>query len=127
MTPRFGITLDTGALIALERRALRIRTTLKRAIKRELVVTVPAAVLAEWCRAANARFQARLLEPFVIEPTTQRIAQIAGEAAGAVGATGIDAIVMASAAQRGDVVYTSDFDDLDKLRQAFPAVVVLRC
>jgi len=32
---------------------------------------------------------------------------------------------MASAARRGDVVLTSDFDDLERLRQRFPAVRVL--
>jgi hypothetical protein len=37
----------------------------------------------------------------------------------------VDAIVMASAAQRGDIVVTSDFDDLDQLRVLFPGVRVL--
>ena len=51
----------------------------------------------------------------------------AGEAIAAVpSATAVDAIVMASAAQRGDVVYTSDFEDLERLRQRFPSVRVLR-
>jgi len=37
----------------------------------------------------------------------------------------IDAIVMASAAQRGDVVYSSDCDDLVRLQRYFPVVRVL--
>jgi hypothetical protein len=37
----------------------------------------------------------------------------------------MDALVMASAARRGDVVYTSDFADLDRLRSFFPSVRVL--
>ena len=37
----------------------------------------------------------------------------------------IDAVVMASAALRGDVVYTSDVGDLEKLRRHFPGVRVL--
>ena len=37
-------------------------------------------------------------------------------------ATTIDAIVMASAARRGDIVYTSDFEDLERLRAHFRAV-----
>jgi hypothetical protein len=41
------------------------------------------------------------------------------------GATTVDAIVMASAARRGDVVYTSDFGDLARLRAFFPSVRVL--
>jgi hypothetical protein len=48
---------------------------------------------------------------------------LAGEALAAVaGSTAIDAIVMASAAQRGDLVYTSDIDDLERLRVHFSAV-----
>jgi hypothetical protein len=39
--------------------------------------------------------------------------------------TVIDAIVMSSAASRGDVVYTSDFDDLERLRAFFPGVRVI--
>ena len=125
MTP--GATLDTGALIALERESARMKSVLSRMADEMIMVTVPAVVLSEWWRAGRARMQERLLRHLVIEPTSRRIAALAGEAAGQVGATGIDAIVMASAAQRGDVVYTSDFDDLDKLRQVFPRVTVLRC
>jgi hypothetical protein len=36
------------------------------------------------------------------------------------GAGTIDAIVMASAASRGDTVYTSDLDDLARLRDRVP-------
>jgi len=58
---------------------------------------------------------------------TDRLARSAGEAIAAVpGATVVDAIVMASAAQRDDVVYTTDFDDLSRLRdQHFRGVRVL--
>jgi UDP-N-acetylmuramyl tripeptide synthase len=51
---------------------------------------------------------------------------VAGEALASVRrSTAIDAIVMASAAQRGDIVYTSDVDDLQKLAAQFRAVRVL--
>jgi hypothetical protein len=44
---------------------------------------------------------------------TDRHAKSAGEAISPVpGATVVDAIVVASAAQRDDVVYPTDFDDL---------------
>jgi hypothetical protein len=50
------------------------------------------------------------------EPMSEALAKRAGEALAKVpGATTIDAIVMASAAARGDVVYTSDFGDLERL------------
>ena len=41
------------------------------------------------------------------------------------GATAIDAIVVASAARRGDVVLTSDPDDLAALVDHFPTVRIL--
>ncbi len=48
---------------------------------------------------------------------TERLAKIARETLAAVpGATVVDDMVMASAAQRGDTVYTSDFGDLSKLK-----------
>jgi len=54
------------------------------------------------------------------------VAIVAGEAMAHVrGATSVDAIVMASAAQRGDAVYTSEPLDFERLRRYFPAVRVL--
>ena len=44
---------------------------------------------------------------------------------GGIGATMADAVVMASAARRGSLVYTSDVGDLENLRAFFPAVQVL--
>jgi hypothetical protein len=61
------------------------------------------------------------------DPVSEAIAKRAGEAIARVPtATVVDAIVMASAAQRGDTVYTSDYDDLSRLQAAFPSVRVLR-
>ncbi len=61
-----------------------------------------------------------------VEPLTETIACLAGEAMAKVKrATAIDAFVMASAALRGDVVYTGDVDDLERLRTFFPTVRVL--
>lgn len=61
-----------------------------------------------------------------IEPLSVELAKRAGEALAAVaGATLVDAIVMASAASRGDLVYTSDVEDLERLRRQSPGVRVL--
>jgi predicted nucleic acid-binding protein len=61
-----------------------------------------------------------------VEPTSEELAKVAGEALAAVpGATSTDAIVVASAARRGDTIYTSDVDDLERLRAYFPGVRVL--
>ncbi len=78
-------------------------------------MTLPVAALAEWWRGGKRH--ARYLKAFDAEPMTERLAKSAGEAIAAVpGATVVDAIVMASAAQRDDVVYTSDFGDFSRLR-----------
>jgi hypothetical protein len=61
-----------------------------------------------------------------MELLSESLAQTAGEALAVVrNSSVVDAIVMASAASRGDVVYTSDFDDLERLRVHFPGVRVL--
>jgi len=89
-------------------------------------LTVPAPVVTEWWRADSSRAR-RILLAVTVEPLTQRLAAIAGEAIAATpGTTAVDAIVMASAAQRGDVVLTSDIEDLTRLQQYFPGVRVLR-
>jgi hypothetical protein len=67
-----------------------------------------------------------ILESVEIEPLTSTLAKIAGEALAVIrSATVVDAVVMASAASRGDIVYSSDVGDLDKLRRHFPGVRVL--
>jgi predicted nucleic acid-binding protein len=91
-----------------------------------LLVTVPAIAVAEWWRG-RSDVRDELLSAVDVEPMTVELAKLAGEALAQVrSATLADAIVMASAAGRGDVVLTSDFADLDRLRQRFPAVRVLR-
>jgi predicted nucleic acid-binding protein len=121
-----GITLDTGALIALERRKQRITALLSIARTDGLMITVPAAVMAEWWRG-RTDVRDGILASVDVERMTKRIAKAAGEALAAIpGATTVDAIVMASAAQRGDAVYTSDYEDLARLQAYFPTVRVLR-
>lgn len=118
------VTLDTGALIALERRRARMWKVLQRARALGVVPVVPADVVAEWWRG-RTDIRDHLLASVVVEPLTERLARLAGECiAGVTGATVVDAIVMASAAQRGDAVYTSDVGDLERLRAFFPTVRV---
>lgn len=120
-----GLTLDTGALIALERRRQRMARIFTTAVADGLPVTVPAVVISEWWRG---RSDARdvILRGLRVEVIDTALAKTVGEALTTIRrASVVDAIVMASAARRGDVVYTSDFDDLDRLRACFPAVRVL--
>lgn len=120
-----GMTLDTGALIALERRRARVLRLLRAAVELKMPVTVPVAVLAEWWRGRTDAREA-ILSALLIEPMDAALARTTGEALAAVrGATLVDAIVTASAARRGDVILTSDPSDLARLADHFGAVRVL--
>lgn len=120
-----GLTFDAGALIALERRKARMRQVLELALAKDQRITVPADVVGEWWRG-RTEIRERILACVDVEPLTVELAKVAGEALAAVpGATLVDAIVVASAASRGDVVYTSDLEDLERLRRVFPSVRIL--
>jgi predicted nucleic acid-binding protein len=120
-----GITLDTGALIALERRSDRVLRLLRAAKVRGQPVTVPVVIIAEWWRGRTDVREA-ILGALLVEPMVPAVARLAGEALAAVpSATTIDAVVMASAARRGDVVLTGDVHDLQRLAVFFPSVRVL--
>ncbi|MEJ7729077.1 MAG: PIN domain-containing protein [Polyangiaceae bacterium] len=120
-----GLSFDTGVLIALERRKQSAWDVYRRANERKATITVSAAVIGEWWRGRTAVRDA-IRGSLRVEPLTDAIARLAGEALAKVSrATAIDAFVMASAALRGDVVYTGDVDDLERLRAFFPGVRVL--
>jgi len=123
-----GLTLDSGALIAFERQDRRTLTHVKLAQQLGYELTVPTPVIVEvWRGGSRSARIASLLDACVIEPLFSELARVAGEAIAAVkGATVVDAVVMASAASRGDRVLTADFDDLDHLRSYFPNVRLLQ-
>jgi predicted nucleic acid-binding protein len=119
------ITFDTGALIAVERNRQRMRHVLERARERGLDVHVPSICIAEWWRKRSDRHD-QILAALLVVHTDDVLMQAAGEALSAVAkATTIDAVVMATAARTGGVVYTSDVADLERLRTFFPTVRVL--
>lgn len=96
---------------------------LAHAATRGLRLTVPTCVVGEWWRGQRGP-AVRILDAVIVEPLSLSLAKLAGEALAHVrGATLIDAIVVASAAQRGDLVITGDIGDLSRVRDAaFPAV-----
>jgi predicted nucleic acid-binding protein len=103
-----------------------MKEIVERALAKDQPITVPADVVGEWWRG-RTDLRDSILESVDIEPLTEALAKLAGEALAAVaGATLVDAIVMASAATRGDIVYSSDVEDLERLRRHFPSVRVLR-
>ena len=120
-----GVTFDTGVLIAIERRKSRALQIHERLGELGVSINVPWAVLAEWWRG-RSDVRATILRSVDIELPTVTLAKLAGLAlANVKRATTIDAIVMASAALRGDLVYTTDAGDLERLRAFFPSVRVL--
>lgn len=116
-----GATFDTGALIALEKRDLSMLIKLRVLHQARIPITIPANAVVEWWRKGHG--QSAILGLGQIEPLSESIAKAAGEALAKVrGATAIDATVMASAAQRGDRVFTSDPTDMQRLHGHFRAV-----
>jgi predicted nucleic acid-binding protein len=119
-----GLTLDSGALIAFERADRRVMAYLKEALRRGVDMTIPAVVVAEvWRGGPRSARVATLLSACLVEPLDEPLARAAGEAMAAVKrSTVLDAIVVASAAVRGDLILTTDHDDLARLCTRFPAV-----
>lgn len=99
------------------------------AVNHDVRITVPAVVVAEWWRAGvKEKERARILRSVVVEPITDLVARLAGVALTlSPHAQTIDALVMASAAQRPDeVVYTSDPKDLQALCDCVPQFRAIR-
>jgi hypothetical protein len=131
-----GVTYDTGMLIALERHKQRSLQVHERLRELHVRITVPLAVVGEWWRGRSDDRDDILRSVNVEVGATARIvAQLAGEALASLRGKRqrdacpsrymVDAMVMASAALRGDVVYTSDFDDLSRFSRRFPTVRLL--
>ena len=120
-----ALTFDTGALIALERRKDRAMKIYSHARARGLVIASPNVTVAEWWRGRTDRREA-VLRGLLVEPVSDEIMKVAGMALGKVrGATAIDAIVAAFAANRTGIVFTSDVDDFLALGGYFPGLRVL--
>ena len=121
-----GVTFDTAVLVALERRKHSAWAVYRRARERNAPITIPTPVLGEWWRGRTGLREA-ICQSATVEPLTDRIARLAGEALAVIEgySDDSDALGMASAALRGDVVYTGDVSDSEKLRAFFRAVRVL--
>jgi predicted nucleic acid-binding protein len=123
-----GVTLDAGALIALDRDDRRVIVLIARTAERGMRVTVPATALAQAIR--NPARQSRLAR-MVRQPSTDVIA-MQGPDATAVGImlarTGtadiVDAHVVLCARRAGQSVVTSDPSDLRRIAPEMNLVVV---
>jgi predicted nucleic acid-binding protein len=123
-----NITLDTGVLVAMERRKPRATFLVRNAREGGSRLLVPMPVVAEWWRGRSDR-RDEILAMLEVEDVAMRVAKAAGEAIAELDGrrvSVVDALVMAHAAHHGGIVYTSDLDDLALLRDAcFPSVRVL--
>lgn len=111
-----GLTLDTGALIGLERGDERVRSLLRWAAANRVPIAVPAGVVAQAWRGGprQARVARLLADPDVTvvvldDLTARAVGMLAGR-------TGHDDVVDISVAlcagERGDIVVTADPDDI---------------
>jgi hypothetical protein len=113
-----GLTLDTGALIAAERRSEIFRAAWQEAVRRHAVITIPAPVFAQAWRGRNPMID-RLRPACVLEPFTESVARSVGRLLAEAGTSDvIDAMVVIGASAREDAILTSDPDDLMRLVEA---------
>ncbi len=113
-----GLTLDTGALIAAERRSEIFRATWQEAVRRHAVITIPAPVFAQAWRGNNPMID-RLLPACMVEAFTEASARSIGRLLAAAGTSDVvDAMVVLGASSRDDAILTSDPDDLARLAEA---------
>ena len=124
-----GLTLDTGALIALDRRRQRAWALVAAAREDELTLRAPADVLAEFWRGGTRTRSLRVLLDEGIEwvDVTPVLARRAGEALAAVspGPSAIDAVVATVASDHGDRVVTSDPEDFQKLQDYYRSLRII--
>lgn len=108
-----GVTYDAGALIAAERDSSSLWALHRRALERDVRPTVSTAVLGQVWRGGRQARLSRLLHGCRMEPLTESDARSAGEALGVSGQHDlVDAVVVVTALARGDLVVTSDPEDL---------------
>jgi hypothetical protein len=113
-----GTTYDTGALVAAEKHRRELWALHARLLQRGERPVVPAAVLGQAWRGPQPALS-RLLRGCVIEDLNEQRARAAGIACARSGTDDIvDAIVVAGALARADLVVTSDAAGLEQLSSA---------
>jgi hypothetical protein len=115
-----GVTYDSGALIAAERSERRIWARHRALLLRRIVPTIPAPVIAQCWRGTPRQAQlARLLAGCEIESLDGTRARATGALAGRARTSDIvDATVVEGALRRGDLIISSDEDDLSAIAAA---------
>lgn len=123
-----GVTLDTGALIAIERGDRRMQALLDEAAFAGADIAIPAGVIAQaWRGSARQARLARFLGLGTV--TTVVLDDLEARASGALcGITGtsdvVDASVVICARARGHAAVTGDPDDLAALDPALRLITL---
>jgi hypothetical protein len=125
---RTGLTLDAGALIALDRGDKRLIALLDRALAQRLKFRVPSGVVGQAWRDGRVQVTlARFLQIDEVEifPLDEQLARACGELCGATDTADIiDASVVILARAHGDHIVTSDPRDLRRLDPTCPLIPV---
>ena len=114
-----GVTYDAGALIAGERNSGPMWALHRRILARGEWPALSTGVLGQVWRGGPQAQLSRFLHGCRVEPLTEADARAAGAALAKSGANDlIDAVVVVTALARGDLVVTSDPDDLMRIAAA---------
>jgi hypothetical protein len=123
-----GITLDAGALIALDRGDKRMIALLDRALAQRLTFRVPSGVVGQAWRDGRVQVTlARFLRSTEVEviPLDEQLARTCGELCAATSTSDIiDASVVILARERRDLIVTSDPHDLRRLDPTCPIIPI---
>jgi hypothetical protein len=115
------VLLDAGALVALERGGRLMWGRLETAHRHRIRVITHGGVLAQVWRGGRAR-QSRLavaLTGVTVAPLDEQLGRRAGLLLAATGLSDAVDAALAALANHGDVLYTSDPDDLGRLVAPF--------
>ena len=111
-----NIVLDAGALIALERSDRAMWTVLKNAVRNHDAMLVPTTVLAQVWRGTAPQARMATALQHCIPASFDDLAKPVGALCGRAKTADIcDAHVALVAVAHGDVLYTADVEDLERL------------
>jgi hypothetical protein len=115
-----ALTYDTGALVAADRGERRMWLRHKALLEHREVPSVPAPVLAQgWRGGARQALLSRLLAGCQVEALDEVHARAVGTLATRAGTPDVvDATVVEGALRRGDVVLSSDPEDMRAIAAA---------
>jgi|SRR5579871_533822 len=127
-TAAAGITLDTGALIALDRGDKRMIALLDQSLRQRRTFRVPSGVVGQAWRDGRVQVMlARFLRSDEVEiiPLDDELARACGELCGTTNTSDIiDASVVIVANERRDPIVTSDPHDLRCLDPVSPIIPI---